>query len=406
MPNYQYTARDERGNAVAGTLTAPSPEALADQLKRTGYLVTKARELAEGASFAARLQRAHRVSDEALVLFNVQLSTMVQVGIPLVTALDTLAQQTAHPRLRLAIGEVAKSVEGGAGFSETLAQHPAIFSPLFISMVRAGEISGKLDEILRRLAKFTKHQAALRQQVVTALTYPAFLSVIGLGLGTFLVTGIIPKFMTIFLEARVPLPLPTQLLYWASEALRRYGIGILAGMLVAGVGGQRYVRTPHGRRRFDAFLLKMPVLGDLVRQAALSRLARALETLLSSGVPVLDALAIAHDTCGNLIIADVCRRAQANVQAGGTLSESLKAAHEFPPMVIQMIAVGEVSGTVDRMFGEIAEHYDELIRHSIQRATALIEPVFLLVMGGWSRSSWRASCSRSSGWSMSFANKG
>ena len=382
MPSYRYTARDERGHAVTGTLTAHSPEALADQLRRTGYLVTKSKELVEVGSLATWLQRTQRVGDEALVLFNVQLSTMVQVGIPLVTALDTLAQQTTHPRLRLAIGEVAKTVEAGAGFSEALAQHPTIFSPLFISMVRSGELSGKLDEILRRLAKFTKHQAGLRQQVVTALTYPAFLLLIGTGLGTFLVTGIIPKFMKIFIEAHVPLPLPTQLLYWVSEALRRYGIGILAGMLAAGVGLQRYVRRLEGRRRIDALLLTVPALGDLVRHAALSRLARALETLLSSGVPVLDALSIAHDTCGNLIIADVCRTAQASVQAGGTLSDSLKASHEFPPMVVQMIAVGEVSGTVDRMFGEIADHYDELIQHYIQRLTSLIEPVFLLVMGG------------------------
>lgn len=382
MPNYRYSARDERGNAVRGTLAAPSPEALADQLRHRGYLMTSSREVAEGASSDTLFQRARGVGTDALVLFNVQLSTMVQVGIPLVTSLETLAQQTEHPRLRLMIDEVAETVEAGASFSEALTHHPSLFSPLFISMVRAGEASGKLDEILRRLAKFTKHQARLRQQLTTALTYPVLLLVVGLGAGTFLVTGIIPKFMKIFLEAHVPLPLPTRLLYAVSEVLRQYWVGILVGMTAAGVGLQRYVRTPHGRRHMDVILLRIPVVGDLVRSAALSRLARTLETLLSSGVPVLESLSIARDTCGNAVLADVCRRAQASVRAGGTVSDSFKAGREVPSMVVQMIAAGESSGTVDRMLGEIADYYDELIHHGIQRVTVLIEPAFLIVMGG------------------------
>jgi type IV pilus assembly protein PilC len=382
MPSYQYTARDERGGAVSGTLVAPNPESLADQLKRMGYLVTRSRELHDGATLETLIERWRGVGYEELVLFNVQLSKMVQVGIPLVTALDTLAQQTEHPRLRVVISDVARNVESGFSFSEALDRHPSIFSSLFINMVRAGEVSGKLDEILRRLAKFAKHQAELRQQLKTALTYPLVLLIVGFGAATFLIMGIIPKFMKLFLEADVPLPLPTQLLYQISQVLHRSWVGLIGLLVAIGWGLQRYARTPHGRRQFDTALLKIPVVGDLVRKAALSRMARTLETLFSSGVPVLESLSIAELTCGNTVIADACRAAQASVQQGGTISDPLRASREFPPMVVQMITVGESSGTLDHMLAEIAEHYDELIQHGLKRVTTLIEPVFLIVMGG------------------------
>jgi type IV pilus assembly protein PilC len=367
---------------VTGILNAPNREALADQLKRMGYLVTRAQELAEGATVEGLLQRLRGVGYDDLVLFNVQLSKMVQVGIPLVTALDTLSQQTDNPRLREAIGEVARGVEGGASFSEALGHHPSIFSNLFINMVRAGEVSGKLDEILRRLAVFAKHQAELREQLKTALTYPMLLLVVGIGAGTFLVMGVIPKFIKIFLEANVPLPLPTWLLFQLSRLLGRYWPVLLATMMVLAVGLRYAVRTPQGRRWWDTILLKIPVVGGLVRKTALSRFARTLETLLSSGVPVLESLSITEQTCGNVVIADVCRTAQAGVKQGGAISETLKVSREFPPMVVQMIMVGEASGALDQMLGEIAEHYDELIRHGLKRLTTLIEPIFLVLMGG------------------------
>ncbi len=382
MPSYKYSARDERGHAVSGTLAAPTPEALADQLKRMGYLVTRAKELSSGASVESLLERLRGVNFDELVLFNVQLSKMVQVGIPLVTALNTLVQQTDHALLRDAIQDVARNVEAGASFSEALARHPAIFSGLFINMVRAGEASGKLDEVLSRLASFAKHQAELRNQLQTALTYPMVLLAAGCLAMAFLVTGIIPKFMKIFLEAHVPLPLPTLLLYQLSQVLIHFGVVLLGLLVLAGVALRQYLRTPVGRRGFDTLLLKIPVIGDLARKAALARTTRTLETLLSSGVPVLEALGIAEQTCGNTVIADVMRNAQGSVRQGGAISESMKASREFPPMVVQMVTVGETSGTLDQMLGEIAEHYDEVIRHGIKRLTTLIEPAFLIIMGG------------------------
>jgi len=382
MPTYHYTARDERGKIVEGRMAASATDVLADQLKQMGYLVTRAREVTEGISIERILQRARGVGYDDLVLFNVQLSTMIQVGLPLTMALDTLAKQTANPTLRDAVAEIARAIEGGEGFSEALAQHPRIFSALFISMVRAGEVSGKLDEILRRLAKFAKHQAEVRQQLTTALTYPVLLVMVSVGVMAFLVLGIIPKFMKIFVEAGVPLPAPTQFLYLLSVGVRHYGLGLLGLLVVAGALLLRYVRMPSGRRQCDVWLLKAPLLGEMVRKAALSRLARTLETLFSSGVPVLESLAIAEQTCGNAVVAQACQSAQTSVREGGTIADPFEVSREIPPMMVQMIRVGEASGTVDHMLAEIADHYDELIQHHVKRLTTLIEPLFLMIVGG------------------------
>lgn len=382
MPTYQYTARDERGKAVTGTLVAPTAEALADQLKRTGYLVTRSRELAAGVSFGTLAQRLRGVSADDFVIFTVQLAKMVQVGIPLVTALDTLTEQTDNPRLREAVADVARSIQGGASFSGAIERHPAVFSRLFVNMVRAGEVSGRLDDILRRMAVFAKRQAELRQQLMTALTYPAILFVVGTAVTGFLVGGIIPRFMKIFLEAGVELPLPTRLIHQASVLVTRYwlvGAGILAS---AGIALRAWALTAAGRRQLDTVLLKVPVLGNLIRKAVISQMTRTLETLFSSGVPVLESLAIAEQTCGNTVLADVCRAAQAGVRQGGSLAEPLRVSGQFPPMVVQMVTIGEASGTLSHMLMEIADHYDELVQHQLKRLTTLIEPAFLLIMGG------------------------
>ena len=382
MPTYQYTARDERGNAVTGTLAASNTEALADQLKRMGYLVTRSRELAAAAGFEMVVQRLRGVSADDLVMFTVQLAKMVQVGIPLVTALDTLTEQTDNPRLRHAVADVARSIQAGSSFSEAMARHSRVFSRLFINMVRAGEVSGKLDDILRRMAVFAKRQAELRQQLLTALTYPVLLLVVGVAVTVFLMAGIIPRFMKIFLEAGVPLPLPTRIIQQASQLLGRHWLPGAAVCLAAGIALRAWTLTPPGRRRLDTVLLRIPVLGELIRKSVISRVVRTLETLFSSGVPLLESLAITEQTCGNTVFADVCRTAQASVREGGSLAEPLRASRQFPPMVVQMVTVGEASGTLSHMLNEIGDHYDELVQHQLKRLTALIEPLFLIVMGG------------------------
>ncbi len=388
MPNYRYTARDERGNPVTGTVAAPTPGALADQVRQSGCVLTGFSKQAEGPSLESILnleaifQRRRRVGYDHLVTFLVQLSKMMQVGIPLVTSLNTVAQQTENLRLREVVVDVTRNVEGGAGFSEALGRHPSVFPELFIGMVRAGEASGKLDQILRRLADFAKHQAELRQQLVTAMVYPAILMVVSLGVTVFLIVGIIPKFMAVFLRSEIALPLPTLFLHQVSLVLQRYWIVIAAVLALGAIGIRWYVRTPNGRRLFDTLLLRVPVIGDLARKAALSRVTKTLETLLSSGVPLLESLSIVERTCGNVVIADVLQNAQTSLNEGGTISEPLRVSGEFPPMVVQMITVGESSGSLGPMLAEISGYYDELVEHGIKRSVAFIEPVFLIVMGG------------------------
>ncbi len=381
MPTYKYLARDERGTAVSGTVEADDPVALADQLKRQGYLVTRSQQLS-GRQQSWTFPKWRRIRFDELVLFEVQLAKMVQVGIPLVTALQTLRDQTQNPAFQRVIASVAREVESGGTFSEALARHPRLFSPLFLGMIRAGEVSGRLDDILRRLAILAKRQAALRQQLTTALTYPCLLAIVGAGVMAFLFLAIIPKFLAIFQEAHVPLPLPTRMLQVIGQVIQRGWLVLSMGLVAAAAGLGSWIRTPAGRRRWDRLILRVPLLGELIRQASIAQLCRTLETLFSSGVPVLEALTIAEQTCGNERISHVCRDAQASVREGGTLAAPLRGSGEFPPMVVQMVAIGESSGTVDHMLAEIANHYDDVLEHGVKRLTTLVEPAFLAGLGG------------------------
>jgi type II secretion system protein F len=380
MPQFRYTARDERGQARTGTLAADTPEALADTLRRQGFLVTGVQPVSEGA--AATAGGGRRVKADDLVLLSVQLAKMVQVGIPLVSALDTLGEQASRPQIRAVMQEVARSVQGGLSFSQALARHPRTFSPLFVNMVRAGEASGKLDEVLRRLADHGRRQVELRNQLVTALSYPALLVVFGVGVCVFLVMSIIPKFVAIFQEAGVVLPAPTALLHQVSLLLRQGWLGLLLGAAALAGAWSWARRVPAFRLRLDAAALRVPVVGELLREGAICQLARTLETLFASGVPILEALEIAEGTCGNRVLAETLKQVQANVRRGGALTEPLRRSGQFPPMVVQMLSIGEASGALDAMLREVAEHYEELVQHGVKRVMALLEPALLIVMGG------------------------
>jgi general secretion pathway protein F len=381
MPTYSYTARDQRGRPIAGLMSAPSLDALADQLKRLGYLVTRTEEVAAGTE-RRRSAGAARVGSGSLVLVTVQLAKLVQVGIPLVTGLKALEAQGETPAMRHLLGDLARNVEAGSSLSDALRQHPRTFSPLFVSMIRSGEASGKLDEVLQRLAEFGRRDLELREQIATALTYPAILLAAGLGVMAFLVTGVIPKFMVVFVEAGVPLPLPTRVLHvlsgWAGNGWPALLAAAAGGVWAARAG----LRTRAGRRAWDRFVMRVPGVGAVVRQIAVARFARTLHTLVASGVPILESLEIAEATVDHSVFGDAIRDVRSAVRQGGTLAEPLRASGVVPPMAVQMIAAGEASGTLEDMLAHLADHFEQMVYYGLKRATAFIEPVFLGIMGG------------------------
>ena len=382
MTTYRYTARDMRGKAMSGTMSAATIEVLADQLKRKGYLVTRSHPVSERLTVEGLWQWLRGVGLEEVVLVQIQLAKMLQVGIPLLAALTTIEEQTDHQRMGHVLADVARAVETGQSFSEALQQHGEVFSPLCISMVKAGELSGQLDQTLQRLAESGQRQIEWHEQLKTALTYPCLLLLVGTGVMLLLITGIIPRFMKIFLDAKVPLPLPTRCLYALGQLILHQWASILVGIVAIGWLCRWLLRTPAGRRRFDRTLLHLPVIGPLARKMALSRFARTFAMLVSSGVPMLESLAIVEQTAGNVVIGEVLGTVQRTVRQGGSLAEPLRASGEFPPMVVQMVTVGEASGALDDMLQHVADYYDQVVRYGMRRATALVEPIFLMLMGG------------------------
>lgn len=381
MPLYQYKARDEAGKVVRGTMSASSEETLGDRLKKMGYLPTSIKEIPPGITIEGFMERLRRIKYREVIMFNLQLSKMIHAGIPILVGLKAMADQTQNKKMKQVISDVARGVEGGESFSDSLERHPKVFSNLYINMVRAGESSGRLEEVLTRLAEYNQKQEELRQKVKTAVTYPIILAVVGILVSTFIVVSVLPKFMDIFLRARVPLPLPTFILYRISEFIRHSWHWTLLGITVIIIGIRQYVKAPKGRAQFDQIKLRFPLTGKLVRQLLISRFSRTLGTLLSSGVPIIQSLEIVEQVLGNVVLGRVVRNVQTSVSKGESVNGPLKISGEFPAMPVQMIAIGEETGALDEMLMEVSDFYDMAVDYSVKRLTALIEPVFLIIMG-------------------------
>ena len=314
------------------------------------------------------------VKTEDLIGFIIQLSNMAGAGISLPNALHILFDQTENPKLKDTVHSLITSIESGSTFSEALEQHPKIFSHLFVNMVRAGETSGNLEEVLLRLAKFAEADAQLKQRVTTAMVYPAVLLIAGGGVILFIIIFLLPMFIKIYSEMSINLPLPTRILIATSNIMNAYGLFIFTGA-AAGVAAL-------GKYLADKFSLKIPVLGGMIQKTIIARLTRTLGTLIGSGVPMLVAIETTRGTVGNEVMAEVLLHVENGVQKGEPLSVPLKVSGLFPPMVVQMVAVGEESGALETMFHKIADYYDMVSDQALKRVLALMEPVFLVVIGG------------------------
>ncbi|HEU4787038.1 MAG TPA: type II secretion system F family protein [Gemmatimonadaceae bacterium] len=376
MPTFTYTARAVNGDLKSATIDAPSRDDVIKQLRQLRLNVVK---IDEGT--ANRKRRGGSIKMRDIVIFTRQFSTMINAGLPLVQALDILAQQSENPALKDVTRQVVFDVESGNTLADAMRKHPKAFTELYVNMVAAGEAGGILDTILMRLAVFMEKNDALVRKVKGAMIYPAVIISVAAIAITVLLIFVIPTFQTMFESANIALPLPTRIVIGLSHALKTYWYMIAGAMIATFVSVKKYYQTPSGKLTIDRNLLKLPVLGDVLRKSAVSRFTRTLGTLISSGVSILDGLEITAKTSGNRVIQDAIMESRASIAGGETIAAPLKKSAVFPPMVISMIAVGEQTGGLDEMLSKIADFYDEEVDAAVSGLLALMEPVMIVFLG-------------------------
>jgi type IV pilus assembly protein PilC len=391
MPTFKYSAKTSDGKTVRGTLVANAPAEVVTELRRKNLVILDVAEASKRAAAAAGTvtsggnkvaARPGRAKKDELVIFTRQLSTMISAGIPLLESLEVLAGQIDNPGFAKTMRMVAEDVRGGADFSTALGRQPKVFIPIYVSMVKAGEVSGQLDEILVRLAEYQEASAKLKREIKAAMTYPCVSLVMVLGITMFLMIGIVPQFRPIFESLGITLPALTAVVMNSSQWLVRNWL-IALGVMVAGfIGLGIFKRSEPGAFAIDWFFLKMPVFGPLFQKVALSRFSRTFSTLLRSGVPILGSLEIVAETSGNRIISRAVLQARDSVKNGNSLSEPLENTPIFPPMVTRMIAIGEKSGSLEQLLEKISTFYDEQVSAAVKSLTAMIEPLLIGLMGG------------------------
>jgi type IV pilus assembly protein PilC len=391
MPKFAYTVKGPDGKSVSGTSDAQSPAELRARLTDQGFAVLSIKQTKGGGGRAAAngnklnfFDNLSRVKLTDLSLFCRQFSTMIDAGVSLVRCLDVLGEQSQNPKLRMIIRDLRMEVESGNMLSKAMGKYPGTFNNLFIGLIRAGEVGGVLEESLQRLSSFLEKDVELRRKVKAAMTYPVIVTVVALGIVSFLTIYIVPQFLNMFIELglkKEDFPAPTMLLADISEfILKRGWIAVVVGIVLF-IATKMFGRTKFGRRKLDLLKLKLPVFGKLTHKVALARFSRTLATLLSSGVPILQALETVAGAVSNEVISDAILDARARVREGDVISEPLRKSKMFPPMVVQMIAIGQESGSLDTMLNKIAEFYDGEVDAAISSLTAAIEPVLIVFLG-------------------------
>lgn len=381
MAVYVWKGRTLAGEAQAGEIEVTRQEDALDVLRKKRILVTSLRPKSGGLSMP-KFGGGVSVSTKDLAIFTRQFATMISAGLPLVQCLDILAKQASKPAFGKVISEVTREVEAGATLSDALGKHKSVFDDLFRNMVAAGEAGGVLDEILMRLATYIEKADALKRKVQSAMVYPGVVLTVALGATAFMLIFIIPTFARMFTDFGGELPLPTKIVLGMSNFLTSWWWTLILGGIAAVIAFQRYYATENGHRAVDGFMIKAPVLGDVLLKGAVARFTRTLGTLISSGVPILAGLEITARTAGNKVIAEAIMSARASIREGETVSAPLKASGVFPPMVTQMISVGEQTGALDEMLTKIAVFYEAEVDTAVDTLTSIIEPIMIVVMGG------------------------
>jgi type IV pilus assembly protein PilC len=381
MPKFSFVVKDRNGKTHTGSLDAESRNALLEQLWKQELTVLSVDELTKGSETLNRLRAGGGVKLGNLVIFSRQLATLVEAGVSIVPSLQILADQMLDRTFKQIITKIHDDVEAGASLSEAAARHPQAFNELFVNLLHAGEQSGRLDEILDRLATYQEKSGELQRKVRSALIYPAFVTLLAFGITTFLLVGIVPKFRDIFSSLGGTLPLPTLMLLGVSDAMRRFWVLGLVGLIAAAVGGKVALSTPGGKVWFDQMSLQVPIFGPLIRKVGIARFARTLATLIKSGVPILGALDIVAKTAGNKIIERAVVSARASIREGENISDPLAESKVFPIMVTRMIAVGEKTGEMEKMLSKVADFYESEVDATVNALTSLIEPMVIAFLG-------------------------
>jgi type IV pilus assembly protein PilC len=406
MPKFNYVAMDAHGKETKGTLEVGSQNEAIGRVKEMGLFPTKIVEIEKakekgdkkaapapgkaagkkkGGSMSINIKipgLGGKVKSKVLTTFTRQLATLVDAGLPLLRGLRVLEKQERNPTLKSIIGDLALSIEGGSTFSEGLAQHPKVFNRLFVNMVKAGELGGVLEVVLQRLSEFMEKAQKIKGKVIAAMFYPVAVLVVATAILIILMVKVVPSFKSVFegmLEGAA-LPAFTRLVMGISDVIKDHFLYTAVGLIIFVIIFMLFKRTQFGRHAWDKFKLKMPVIGPVVSKVAISRFTRTLGTLVSSGVPILQALTIVKETAGNVIVSNAVSAVHESVKEGETITAPLEASGVFPPMVISMVDVGEQTGALPEMLLKIADNYDDEVDNAVSAMTSLLEPIMIVFL--------------------------
>src|SRR6266700_147426 len=403
MPRYTYVALDGRGQESTGLVEARSSNEAIGQLRKAGYFPTSVYEESKGGGPDGKAARAtakairaatprerknivlfqrKKIKPKTLMIFTRQLATLIDAGLPLLRGLNVLAKQERDAVLKRTVDKLAEGVQGGSTFSETLARHPLIFNDLYVNMVKAGEVGGVLELVLNRLAEFQEKATKIKNKVVAAMVYPIIVMTMAMAIMGFLLVFIVPKFEAIFHDmlGNRPLPAVTQFVIGVSNVMKEHGLLLLGGVVATVAAYKLVARTRPGRFMIDRFKLRVPLFGNLNRKTAISRFSRTLGTLVTSGVPILQALNITRETAGNMVIARAISHVHDSVKEGESIVQPLDASGAFPPMVTSMIDVGEETGKLPEMLLKIADVYDDEVDNAVAGITSALEPIMIVFL--------------------------
>ncbi|MFA5089078.1 MAG: type II secretion system F family protein [Candidatus Omnitrophota bacterium] len=377
---YQYKARDKFGEPIQGVMEADSESAVAARLKQTGYIPISVTPAKGESVFYRNFRLWQRIGFSDVNMFTRQLYTLQKAGVPLLGSLTALTEQTTNRNFKKVIQQVARDIETGSSFAVALERHPRVFNPLYINMIKSGEVSGRLAEVLERLASLGEHEEIIGLRIQAAFRYPLFV-VISIVFGfLILTTFVMPRFAKVYSHFATALPLPTQILLGIHDVMIRFWWLLILGMILLAFLFQKFIQTKRGRFWWDAFKLKIPVLGPLLNKLIMSRFSRITGTLMCSGVPILQILELASDSVGNVVIARTIDNIKISVNEGRGMLEPMKLSGIFPPAVTQMVAVGEETGKIDELLIFVSEYYDAQIDHTINNLVSLVEPILIFIL--------------------------